>query len=109
MKESERKRNGEASNCSTQGGASDCFERSEREGDAGGGPLPNGLPWNDGVAMVSQVRQDRGRATYGLRQPMDRNGAPRFGQVDDSNMVQSLQLSDLEQRNGAADRKICRW
>ena len=86
----EKKKDGKAFGCGAQGGDSSRPKRSEGEGDGRRESPPDGLPWTDGGAIVSQVRQDRSRVARGLGQLVGRNGVPGSGQVDGGNMAQSL-------------------
>ena len=69
--------------------------------------MPDGLPRIDGEAVVSQVREDSGRASSKFRQPMKQNGATRLGDVDSSNLAQGVWLSDPQQRHGNMRGEVC--
>ena len=101
-----KKKDRKASSCGAQGSDSGHPERSKREGNAGIGPPPNGLPRTDGATMVSQVQQDCSRAIRKSGQLVGRNGAPGSEQVDSGSMAQSLHFSNPRQRNGGADREF---
>ena len=102
-----RRKDGKASKRSAQGGDSGHSKGSKRKGNVGGGPLPDGLPWIDRVALVPQVQEDCGGTACGSKQPVGENCALRHKQVDSSGRAQGLQFSKPEQRNGNVHREVC--
>ena len=101
-------KNGEARNDRIEDGGSGHSERSGREGNAGGGPEEDGLPWPDAVALEHQLREDCARAPTKTEQPVGQNYPEGPGSVDGGYLEKGLRFLHPGRRYGDANGAICR-